>query len=61
VAYHAFLFTRINAAGWLFALMFAVQAALFSDRTAAAPGVFLILRSATVCGPHHMAEAHAAG
>jgi hypothetical protein len=31
IAYHAFLFTRINPAAWLFALMFAVQAVLFVD------------------------------
>lgn len=30
VAYHAFLFTRVNPAAWLFALMFAVQAILFA-------------------------------
>src|SRR5688572_19979690 len=29
VAYHAFLFTRINPAAWLFSAMFAVQALLF--------------------------------
>jgi hypothetical protein len=29
VAYHALLFTRINPAAWLFAALFAVQAALF--------------------------------
>ena len=29
VAYHAFLFTRINPAAWLFAGLFAVQAVLF--------------------------------
>lgn len=30
-AYHALLFTRINPAAWLFALMFAAQAGLFAD------------------------------
>ena len=29
VAYHAFLFTRINPAAWVFSALFAVQAALF--------------------------------
>lgn len=28
-AYHAFLFTRINPAAWIFSALFAVQAALF--------------------------------
>jgi hypothetical protein len=30
VAYHAFLFTRINPAAWMFSLMFAVQAVVFA-------------------------------
>ena len=29
IAYHAFLFTRINPAAWIFSALFAVQAALF--------------------------------